>query len=138
MPAHAIDLQDPKSIARLLLTIVMANGREYRIKACDYDSIDAGRLLVVDFDRETGELVLRATSGFGRALVVQPESFQWSLPLSESPLERTRTEASQKARRAAIPSDEELADMEEKAQQRQNLAKMEEEGKVPMRINIRK
>ena len=137
MPAHNIELKDPLALGRLLMAIVLANGKELRIKACDYDSIDTGRLLLVDFDRETGDLVLRATSGYGRALVVQPESHQWTLPLNEAPLERQRTEAAKVAARRAVPSDEDLADLESKAQERQNLAKLEEEGKVPLRIRTR-
>jgi len=137
MTAHQIDLQDPKSLARVLLAIVIANKNELRIKACDYDSIDASRLLVVDFDREAGDLVMRATSSYGRAMAVTPENFQWSLPLTSAPTERARTEATQKARRTHIPSDEELAQMEEENQQRQSLAKLDEEGKAPLRIRTR-
>ncbi len=134
MPAHQIDLQDPKSLGRLLLAIVIANKKELRIKACDYDSIDAGRLLVIDFDREAGDVVIRATSSFGRAMTVTPENYQWTLPLTTAPLERARTEATASAKRTHVPTDEELADLEEKSRKNQNLARLEEEGKAPLRI----
>lgn len=139
MPAHLIDLQDQQAMGRLLLAIVLStNRKELRVKAVDYDSIDRGRLLVLDFDRETSELVLRATTSFGKALVVQPEAVQWSLPFNQAPREVRRSEATKEASRRAVPTDEELAAMEEAAARRQNLASMEDEGKSPLRINVKK
>lgn len=138
MPAHQIDLQDPKSLGRLLLAITIASKNELRLKACDYDSIDAGRLLVVDFDREAGDIVIRATSSYGRAMAVTPENFQWTLPLTAAPLERARTEATQRAARTHVPTDEELADLETKSRQDQSLAKLEEEGKAPLKIRTQR
>lgn len=134
MPAHQIDLQDPKSLGRLLLAIVIANKGELRIKACDYDSIDAGRLLVIDFDRKAGDLVILATSSYGRAMTVTPESYQWTLPLTTAPLERARTEATAAARRTHVPTDEEIVALEEKNAKDQALARLEAEGKAPLRI----
>jgi hypothetical protein len=138
MPAHNLELGDPESLARLLLTIVMEHKNELRIRACDYDAIDAGRLLVVDFDRDTGEIVIRATSGWGRARKVSPENAAWTMPAQESPLNRARVEATAKARQVAVRTDEELAEMEEALQKRQSLAKAEEESGIPLRIHTRK
>lgn len=134
MPAHNCDLNDSRNILRILLTAVLEAGGELRIKASNYDSLDRGRLLTVDYDKRKGQLVLRATSDFGRAVVVQPESFQWSLPPNVAPQERARAAAEQQSRTTAVHSDEELADMEEAAGRRQALAKEAAQSGVAMRI----
>ena len=134
MPAHQIEIQDPKSVARLLLAIVLANKGELRIKACDYDSIDQGHLLVVDFDRATSEVVLTATSNFGRALVVQPESHAWVKPAETATLERARVTAERETQQRTVRTDEELADMEDAAARRQAVAKAVAEGKIPLQL----
>lgn len=123
MPAHQIDLHDPKSVARLLLAIVLSKGGEVKIPASTYDSIDRGRLLLIDFDRATSELVVRASSDWGRAMTVQPESFGWTQPQESAPREVARQEAAQQVRQSTTHSDEELADMEDQMIRRQKLAK---------------
>lgn len=134
MPAHNIDLQDPKSIVRLLLAVVIAGGGEVELPATTYDSIDKGRILLVDFERATGKLVLSTSSEWGRAITVQPEYVQWSLPAETAPLERQRTMAERAAQIATSRSDEELAELEETFQRNQKLAKDVAEGKSPLRI----
>jgi hypothetical protein len=134
MPAHNAELSDSKSILRILLALVLENGGELRIKATSYDGIDKGRLLTVDFDDKKSQIVLRATSAWGRAVVVQPESHAWVQPQTEAPLERARVRAEAIAQRRAIPSDEQLADMEESIQRNQDVAKDVTDGKVPIRL----
>ena len=134
MPAHNCELNDSKSVLRILLAAVLEVGGELRVKAATYDSLDRGRLLTVDSDKRKGQLVLRATSDFGRAVVVQPESFQWSQPKEVAPLERARAVAEAESAKSAVHSDEELADMEEAAQRRQALAREAAKSGVAMRI----
>lgn len=138
MPAHNCELNDPQTILRILLSLVLENSGELRIPATTFDSIDRGRLLTVDYDKKKGHIVLRSTSDFGRAVVVQPESQSWTMPPNLAPTERSRLQAERATEKRAIPSDEELARMEEKIQRQQSLALDLEEGKSPMRINIRK
>lgn len=134
MPSHNADLNDPKNILRILMAVVIKSGNELRVKAPLYDSMDRGKLLVVDFDAKKNEIVLRATSDFGRAVVVQPESFQWSQPPNVAPLERARAVAEAESAKSAVHSDEELADMEEAAERRQALAREAAKSGVAMRI----
>jgi hypothetical protein len=134
VPAHNADLNDPKNILRILLAVVLRNGGELRVKASLMDSLDRGRLLTVDFDRKKAEIVLRATSDFGRVVVVQPESFAWTQPASEAPQERTRVQAEREAARRSIPTDEDLADMEERAGKAQTVAREVADGKSPMKL----
>ena len=134
MPAHNIDIQDPKSVMRLLLAVVLSGGGELKLPAHVYDSIDRGRLLVVDFDKATSEITLSATSDWGRVLVVQPESFAWTQPADAAPRERQRTAAEKEVQQRTVHTDEELADMEDEQIRKQNLAKAVAEGKNPLRI----
>lgn len=134
MPAHQIDLKDPQSISRLLLAVVLSGGGELRLPAHVYDGIDRGRLLLVDFDREKSELVISATSDWGRAITIAPESYAWTQPANVAPLERQRVAAEVAAAKTSMHSDEELAEMEESMQRNQKLAKDVAEGKNPLRI----
>lgn len=134
MPAHALELNDPKTLARLLLALAMENGGEVRLRASVYDSIDRGRILLVDYDRKRGQVVLKASSDFARAVTVAPESYQWVAPPAEAPMERARIRAAAMAERVSIPTDEELADREERAQRNQKLAEDVEAGKIPIRL----
>ena len=134
MPAHQIDLQDPKAVSRLLLAVVLSGGGELRLPAHVYDGIDRGRLLLVDFDREKSELVISATSDWGRAITITPESYAWTQPANVAPLERQRVAAEVSAAKTSMHSDEELAEMEETMQRNQKLARDVAEGKNPLRI----
>jgi len=134
MPAHAIDLRDPQSALRVLLTLVLQNGGELRFKACDYDQLDRGRLLTVDFDRKRSQVVLRATSDFASAVPVAPEAHAWVKPIDAAPTERARVQAEKDASRIAVHTDEELAEREEELARRQAVARLVQEGKSPMRI----
>jgi hypothetical protein len=134
MPAHNIDLRDPQNVSRILLALCIEAGGELRIKARTYDTQDRSKLLIVDFDARRSHIVIRATSGDGSAAKVAPESYQWTAPVAQAPLERSRVAAAAEAARRAIPSDEDLADLEEKAQRDRDLAKAVEEGKTPIRL----
>ena len=134
MPAHNADLNDPKNVLRILLALVLKEGGELRVKASLYDSLDRGRLLMVDFDSKKGDILLRATSDFGRAIVVQPESAAWVRPPETAPRERARTEAEQETARDTVHTDEELADREEAMARRAELAKLVREGKTPLKL----
>jgi hypothetical protein len=138
MPSYNLNLADPQTVLRILVTLVEQNGDELHFKAEDYDGLDKGKVLSHSYDKKGGMITLRVSSDNGGAVVVQPEAHQWTQPAQSAPLERARTEATKIAQRRAVPSDEELADMEEAAQRSQNLAAMEAEGKAPLRINIKK
>jgi hypothetical protein len=135
VPAHNLDLNDPKSIARLLTCLVIhyggQHGGEVRIKASEYDSYEKGRLLMVDYDRTTGDLVLRSTSDFGRVVVVPPENSQWIRPQEDVPRERSRIQAEQSVQRRVARSDEELAEFEEMREKEAHLARESKEGQLP-------
>jgi len=137
MPSYSLNLSDPQTVLRILVTLVEQAGGCLEFHSQDYDQMDRSKLLTIDYDRTKGVNTLRVLGNSSAAVSVTPESHQWSLPLTSAPTERARTEATQKARRTHIPSDEELAQMEEENQQRQSLAKLDEEGKAPLRIRTR-
>jgi regulator of extracellular matrix RemA (YlzA/DUF370 family) len=134
VPSHSIDLRDPKALARLLLALVAEHEGELRLKAVTFDSIDRGRLVTVDYDRRTNEVVLRATSDFGSALVVQPESAAWTKPIPQS--ERPETTVEQRTARRTLRSDEELAILEESRSREAQLSREIEDGELPPRIRL--
>jgi hypothetical protein len=134
MPAHNADLNDPKSILRILLALVIKNGGELRVKASLCDSQDRGKLLVVDFDPKKNDIVLRATSDYGRVVLVSPENIAWTLPREAAPQERARMLAEKEVQRRAMPTDEDMAAMEEKLTRQQEAARAMEEGKSPLKI----
>ena len=134
MPAHQLNLQDPKTLARLLLAMAVENGGEVRLRGATYDSIDSGRILLIDYDKKRAQVVVKASTNFARAITVQPESYQWTMPQAESPREQAAVKAVAQAQRVHVPSDEELADMEEQAAKRAALAKDIDEGKIPIRL----
>jgi hypothetical protein len=134
MPAHAINLKDPQSALRVLLALVVQAGGELRCKAVVYDQLDKGRLLTIDFDRRKSQIVIRATSDLASAVPVAPEAHQWVMPPSAAPLERARVVAEHEAEIRNIPSDEQLAEMEERIAANQKLARDVKEGKNPLRL----
>lgn len=134
MPAHSIDLKDPQSALRVLLALVIQEGGELRIKAMTYDQLDKGRILTIDFDRRKSQIVIRATSDLASAIPVAPEAHQWVMPPETHPLERARVTATRDAEQRSIPSDEQLAELEEEMLKRQKLAKDVAEGKNPLRL----
>jgi len=138
MPSYNLNLSDPQTVLRILVALVEQSGGFLEFHAQDYDQMDRSKLLTIDYDRAKGVNTLRVLGNSSAAVSVVPESHQWSLPLTSAPTERKRTEASEKAARTHIPSDEELAEMEEKTNQRQALARLEEEGKAPLRIRTAK
>lgn len=139
MPAYSLDLNDKPTLLRILAVLIEENeARELRFSAANYDSFDKKRLCVVDFDRKKSEIVLRLTSSDGRIALVEPEAHQWSLPLAEAPTERARVRAAENAMRRSVPSDEQLAEMEEKMARERDIANDVEAGKSPTRITIRK
>jgi hypothetical protein len=131
MPAYKLDFTDPKTFARLLTCLVMHRGGEIRLPASAYDSYERGRLLVLDYDKEKGDLVLRVTSDFGYSIVVPPENSQWIRPQEEIPRERAQIQAERSAQRRVIRSDEELAEFEEMRERESQLAREASEGKLP-------
>lgn len=131
MPAHNIDLNDPKAIARLLICLVIHRGGELRLPASSYDSYERGRLLTVDYDKDKGDLVLRSTSDFGHVLVVPAENSQWLRPQEEVPRERMQVQAERSVQRRVVRSDEELAEFEEMREKESQLARESKEGQLP-------
>ena len=131
MPGYSFDPTDKNNLARLLLTIVLESGGELRVKAPAYDTLDRGRLLIVDFDREKSEIVLRSTSDFGKAVVVTPEAASWTTPQRESPQSRAELEAQRVVTHRVMRSDEELAEYEEQRGREATLAREAQAGKLP-------
>jgi len=135
MPSYDLNLKDPQTILRILVCLVESTkDKEVQFFAQDYDGLQKPRVLIVDYNRKKGVISLRVTADNGAAVAVQPENFGWTQPPQSAPLERARTEATATARRTHLPSDEELAKMEDEANKRQSLARLEEEGKAPLRI----
>lgn len=135
MPSYDLNLKDPQTILRILVCLVESTPKkEVEFWAQDYDGLQKPRVLIVDYNRKKGVISLRVTADNGAAVAVQPENFGWVQPPQTAPLERARTEATATARRTHIPTDEELAKMEEEANQKQSLARLEAEGKSPLRI----
>ena len=128
MPSHNFSLDDPKNTLRVLLALTIKNGGELRIKGSFFDSLDRGRLLLIDFDAKRNEIILRATSDFGRAVAVHPESYSWVKPASEAPTERARLQAEAEVERRSIPSDEQLAELEERLARKQTLVQHSKDG----------
>ncbi len=131
MPAYSFDPNEKQNLARLLLAIVLESGGELRVKAVAYDTLDKGRLLSVDYDREKCEIVLRSTTEFGKVIVVSPEAHQWTKPLSETPRQQAQVQAQENVRRRTIRTDEELAEFEEQRGRESTLAREAEAGQLP-------
>ena len=134
MPSHNLDPNDAKNVARLLVALALEHGGELRVKAITYDGLDKGRLLLVDYDRLAGELVIRATSDCGRAMIVPPENASWSRPPEEAPTERARIQAERAVQHRVVRSDQELAEFEERRNQEAELARQAKEGTLPSRV----
>jgi hypothetical protein len=131
IPAHSFDPNEKQNLARLLLAIVLQSGGELRVGAVNYDTLDKGRLLVVDYDREKAEIVLRSTTDFAKAIVVTPEAYNWTKPLSETPQARAQVQAQENVRRRTMRTDEELAEFEEQRGRESTLAREAEAGPLP-------
>jgi hypothetical protein len=134
MPSYSINLADLATCHRILICLVEQSKGEVQFWAQDYDGLDKGKVLSHSYDRKKGIISLRVSSDNGGAVVVQPESHAWTMPPQTAPLERARSEAARQATRTHVPTDEELAIMEEENQRRQELARLEKEGKAPLRI----
>jgi len=134
MPSHQIDLQDPKSIARLLLALTIESGGTLRIPAATYDGIANGRLLLVDYDKAKNEICIATTSEWGRVMNVVPEAFQWVQPPGVSPREVARTEAERVAARVTVRDEEQAALFEEEMVRKRAVAEAVAEGKSPLKI----
>jgi hypothetical protein len=134
MPSYSIDLRDPQTILRILVCLVRQNEGELQFKAEDYDGLEHGIVLTVDYEKRKGLLCLRATKDFGGAVVVAPESHAWAKPAETAPLERSRADAAVAASRRKVPTDEDMARLEEDAMRVQELARADAEGKTPLRI----
>lgn len=128
MAAYDLNPNDPKAIARLLVAFALAHGGELRLKGVDYDSIDKGFALLVEYDRATSEIVIRVTSG--KIMLVPPESAAWTRPKEEVPHERATIEAQRDVIRRTVRSDEELAELEEALDRKQKLAREASEGRA--------
>jgi len=135
MPSYNLDLRDPQSVLRILVCLVeQAKGKELQFWAEDYDGLSTGKLLMVDYQRKRGIISLRVTSDNGAAVPVAPEAHQWSRPPEAAPTERHRVAAAEAAKRSHVPTDEDMADHEERLKRTQELSKAVEEGKTPLRI----
>jgi hypothetical protein len=134
MPSYNLDLRDPQTILRILVTLVEQNRGEMSFRAEDYDSLDKGKLLMVDYNRKRGVISLRATADFGSAVPVAPEAHAWTKPAEAAPLERHRVAAAKDAERHSVPTDEDMARLEEDAERIANLARDVKDGKSPLRI----
>lgn len=140
MPSHNLNLADEKTghatALRVILALAEEAGGEIRFKARTYDAMDRNKLLVLDVDHEKGEIVIQSTTDFGSVVRVVPEATQWSLPANLAPTERTRLAAEAAAERRNLPSDEELADLEERLNRTAKVAREVADGKSPMRIRV--
>lgn len=134
MPAHNLDPNDPNNAARILTCIVMEHGGELRLKAATYDSYENARFLLIDYDRLSGEIVLRATSNFGRAIVVKPENSAWLRTPEEA--NAPQTTAQRNVTRRVLRSDEENAALEEARTREAQLAREAADGQVTPRIRV--
>jgi hypothetical protein len=134
MPSYNLNLADPQTVLRILVTIVEQSGGILEFHSEDYDKMDRSKLLAVDYDRTKCINTLRVLSNSSAVVPVVPEAHGWTQPPQTAPLERARNEATQQAKRQTVRTDEELADMEDEMQKRQALADLEKEGKAPLRI----
>lgn len=138
MPAHTIQLDEPMAVLRILLSLIKEAGGELRFMALTYDSLEHGHLIAMDYDRDTAEVVLRASSSLGTMVKVTPESHQWSKPVEVAPLERARAAAAMEAEQRSMMTDEQLAEAEEMLARKQQVAQDIKDGKSPVRITVRK
>jgi hypothetical protein len=139
MPSYSLDLRDPQTVLRIMVCLVeAAKGKELQFWAEDFDGQTTGKLLVVDYQRKKGIISLRVTSDNGAAVPVAPEAHQWVRPPEAAPLERHRVAAAETAKRSHVPTDEDMADLEDAARKRQELAKAVDEGKTPLQIRVQK
>ena len=127
MPGYDLDPNDPKAIARLIVAIALERGGELRVKAPEYDSIDKGYALLIEYDRLTSEIVLRVSPG--KIMIIPPESAAWLKQPQERPQQRAEMQATQETVRRNLRSDEELADLEEALERKATLAREIREGK---------
>jgi hypothetical protein len=135
LPSYNLDLRDPQAVLRILVCLVeQSKGKELQFWAEDYDGQSTGKILLVDYQKKKGIISLRVTSDNGAAIPVAPESHAWAKPPEAAPLERHRVAAAEQARRSRVPTDEDMADAEERAAAAQELSKAVEEGKTPLRI----
>lgn len=135
MPSYNLDLRDPQAVLRILVCLVeQSKGKELQFWAEDYDGQSTGKILLVDYQKKKGIISLRVTSDNGAAIPVAPESHAWAKPPEAAPLERQRAAAAEQSRRSHVPTDEDMAEAEEAALRRQELAKAVEEGKTPLKI----
>ena len=130
MPAHNLDPNDPKAVARILVALAIEHGGEFRVKAITYDGLEHNRALLVDYDKLTSELVIRVTSECGKVMIVPSENQSWLRSPESTPRVRAEIEAQQDVKRRIQRSDEELAELEERLNRRATLAREVEEGKV--------
>lgn len=137
MPAHTINLSDPQAVLRILLALILEEGGELRFMALTYDRMERGRLITIDYDQDTAEVVLRASTDMGAVVKVEPEAHAWSKPVEVAPLERARAAAAMEAEHHYIPSDEQMAEREEELQRKAQVAKDIADGKSPLRIKVR-
>lgn len=109
MPAHSRGNQPPlQYYARVLLALSKREGGELRIKCSDVDRINEKMALSIDFDAESGELVIRSGSQFLETLYIEPEQMSWTRPLSDRP-EATPT---QTPARTSMLTDAQVAEIE--------------------------
>lgn len=106
--------------------------------ALTYDTQERGKLITMDYDKETAEVILRCSSDLGAVVQVSPEAHQWSKPVEVAPTERLRAAAAMEAEQRSILSDEQLADREEELSRKAQVAQDIKDGNSPLRINVRK
>lgn len=138
MPASNIRLDDLKTVHRILLAIVTERGGQLTFKCSTYDMQESAKLLMLDLDRKKSRVIIRSSTGFASVAQVEPESNQWSLPFQQAPLERARFAAVEDAMSRSAPTDEQLAELEEKLAAERAVAADVEKGVSPMRIRVRK
>jgi hypothetical protein len=134
MPAHSLDPNDPKVIARLLVALLHDHKGEIRVKAGNYDNMERGVFLLVDFDKATCEIVMRCTTESGRAIVVSPEAHAWSKPPEENQRIAQGIAAQRAVRQRTVRSDEENAVLEDRLTQEATLAREASEGSLHPRF----
>lgn len=101
-------------LTRLLIAIIRKQGNEVRISGFDLEDVPSRAILFTDYDSETHEVVLRHGSGAAEAIVINTEQ-QWATtqtPIAPSVPSPASSQGG--AGGGAVPSDQDLARLEEK------------------------
>lgn len=97
-------------LSRLLIALVRKNGGELRISGYDLEDVPDRCILFTDYDGTTHEVVIRAGTGAAEAIVIHTGE-QWAKPSSP---EANSPPSPQPPSRSAVPTDADVAAMEQR------------------------